>query len=362
MFVVGTLFPEAIPSNNQSHPRLQNVADTDSDLDPNEEVKGKTSSSTRKSKDGSSFLLPGIPILRFPSSESFSFFKLSPMRLTRHEARIKRSKVLKKRDELAEMLGEIAMVSTTLDRDDDTEEGEMKEKGTEEIRMGIYDEKKDNEKKLKELKSDLKTKLDSIEKVLKLFSGSIAEEELESSSIGEGDSSISTTELTIKLQSILSSTLPTQISTLKSSFSPSPSGLSPPTFLIRIWPNLILVPLGSLITLRLILSNWDSVLESLNSTKETISGFFTNWLYEPVLNLIQTVRTGTDEEGMIVSRESLKSDLESLQRMVIDFGVERNGLNANGSEVEELKRKVKEGDLSSVMMVYEGEMKVSSSL
>lgn len=360
ILVIGTLFPEAVPHGREEG-ESGNLTLMGEDVDSTSNFNQSRSKS--KPKLSSGFLIPGIPILRIPTSNGL--LRLSPLRLTRHEAKIKRTKVLKKRDELAERLGMVAKISNGFKGNGEFgNEGKEKRnldlhvegKGEGEISIDQELQERNLKVELKILKSDLDSKLKIIEKVL--GGNGIQEKEINSKNLD----SISTISLTSRLSSLLQTSLPTQISSLDSVLSPSPKGLSPPTYLTRIWPNLILIPLTSLITIRLVLKNWSSVVESLVEGKETLIGFFRNWCYEPLLKLAETVRVGDKGEGMIVSKESLRSDLESLQRMVVDFAVERNGSKLGEDGLKELKRRVGEGDLSEVMKVYEGELKVSVPL
>ena len=81
-------------------------------------------------------------------------------------------------------------------------------------------------------------------------------------------------------------------------------------------------------------------------------------LYEPTKKLIGTIRHDQDSEIAIQSKESLKADRESLERMVVDFAIEHpeNGTNYSDAQIAEIRLKVKEGDLTPVLKAYEREM------
>ncbi|KAI9871267.1 MAG: Nuclear control of ATPase protein 2, partial [Watsoniomyces obsoletus] len=59
-----------------------------------------------------------------------------------------------------------------------------------------------------------------------------------------------------------------------------------------------------------------------------------------------------------MSKDSLKADRESLERMVVDFAVEHpeNGTKYTEPQIAEIRVKVKEGDLTPVLKAYEREM------
>ena len=60
-----------------------------------------------------------------------------------------------------------------------------------------------------------------------------------------------------------------------------------------------------------------------------------------------------------MSKESLNSDLQSLERMVTEFSAEKYGLK--GAQLDAVTQKVREGDLTTVLKIYESELKVRRS-
>lgn len=80
-------------------------------------------------------------------------------------------------------------------------------------------------------------------------------------------------------------------------------------------------------------------------------------MVDPVKRLIGTIRHDENSELAIMSKDSLLSDRQSLERMVVDFAKE-NPVNGKMSDVQidELRTQVRRGDLSMVMMAYEKDM------
>lgn len=72
--------------------------------------------------------------------------------------------------------------------------------------------------------------------------------------------------------------------------------------------------------------------------------------------MIKTIRHGEDDTLALMGRQSLTSDLDSLERMVADFG--RDVYSYNDDQMRSVACRVKEGDLSDVMRVWENEIKV----
>lgn len=144
--------------------------------------------------------------------------------------------------------------------------------------------------------------------------------------------------------------------------SPAPLGLSPPSSLSLIWPRLLLYPTLLLLTLRLASNNRDALAQALVDGRETLRGFVRNWLVQPVSELLETIRGGeaAGDEGSssIVTKEGRKADLESLERMVTQYALDKGHISpSDAARREALRSKVREGDLDVVMLAYEDQLK-----
>lgn len=131
-----------------------------------------------------------------------------------------------------------------------------------------------------------------------------------------------------------------------------------PTRLVRYWiPGVVLLLSGSTL-LRVLANRKAEILQWIQDLGSTIQDFWLNWVIEPTKKLIGTIRHDQDSEIAIQSKESLKADRDSLERMVVDFAIQHpeNGTNYSDAQISDIRLKVKEGDLTPVLKAYEREM------
>lgn len=95
-----------------------------------------------------------------------------------------------------------------------------------------------------------------------------------------------------------------------SSYSKKYRSLRRPSRLTQIWPRLVFLPPATLIFIRLIYGSRESLYESMNQTVQTLSGFWFGYVVEPVKGILDTVRTGGNENARIISRENVEADIE----------------------------------------------------
>lgn len=86
-------------------------------------------------------------------------------------------------------------------------------------------------------------------------------------------------------------------------------GLQRPSRLTLIWPKLVLIPPLALLAARSLYNSRDSLSQTVHDTVETLKGFWEDWLLGPLKDVVKTVRAGSDE-GVIITKESVKADLE----------------------------------------------------
>lgn len=87
---------------------------------------------------------------------------------------------------------------------------------------------------------------------------------------------------------------------------------------------------------------------------ETTTAFWRNWIVSPINNIIKTIRHDKNSEIALMSQQSLDSDLESLERMVVDYVVD----SCNGSiNIDDVRNAIKSGDMTLVMNDYEKDLK-----
>jgi len=130
-----------------------------------------------------------------------------------------------------------------------------------------------------------------------------------------------------------------------------------PNRLTRYWFPLLFLPPLIYTSAQTLLRNKDFIREQIVNAKETIRGFVVTWVWEPLEGIGKTLRGGG--EGLGVAPTTVKSDQESLERMVRDLG--RDYYHLQGEELTALGEKVRSGDMEEVLRVYENELKVSSS-
>ncbi|GAA93400.1 uncharacterized protein L969DRAFT_96075 [Mixia osmundae IAM 14324] len=131
-------------------------------------------------------------------------------------------------------------------------------------------------------------------------------------------------------------------------------GLSRPSRLTRAWPVIIFAPLVTYYGVKYLYDSRATLTAWYDGAIETVRGFFIDWVIEPVGKIIQTVRHG-DSELAIMGTQSLKSDLDSLERMVADFG--RDEYKMSEAQIAEIASKVREGDLTTVLQAWEKDIK-----
>ena len=156
-----------------------------------------------------------------------------------------------------------------------------------------------------------------------------------------------------RLQEILRVHMPTHIST----FTELASEYGRPSRSVRYWLPVLTLFLSSG-TLLHILVKWEAeIIVWIRAFGTTSIDFWSNWVVEPTKKVIRTIRHDKDSEIAIMSRESLKGDRDSLERMVVDFARDNpntvTGLPLNDAEISVIRAKVREGDLTPVLRAYE---------
>lgn len=132
-----------------------------------------------------------------------------------------------------------------------------------------------------------------------------------------------------------------------------------PSRLIRYWvPGVILLLSGSTL-LRVLANRKAEIRQWIQEFGTTVIDFWSNWVVEPVKKLVGTIRHDESSEVAIMSKDSLKADRASLERMVVDFAADHpseSGANYTEAEMFDIREKVKEGDLTPVLRAYERDL------
>ncbi|TRM60545.1 ATP synthase regulation protein NCA2-domain-containing protein [Schizophyllum amplum] len=99
----------------------------------------------------------------------------------------------------------------------------------------------------------------------------------------------------------------------------------------------------------------DALVEMLRDARETARGFLIGYLIEPIKDVVRTVRTGGEGGGMLVHKEAVEADIESLERMTLALA--RDKLSYTQAQLDNLSAQVRVGDLTPVMEMYEEDIR-----
>ncbi|KAJ7492141.1 NCA2-domain-containing protein [Mycena latifolia] len=127
-----------------------------------------------------------------------------------------------------------------------------------------------------------------------------------------------------------------------------------PSRLVLLWPKLLLLPPLALYSARTLYASRASIMQMVLEAKETVEGFVKNSLIDPLKEILKTVRTG-GEDGVIVRKEGVAADLDSLERMTLSLA--RDQLQYDSAQLAALSKQIRLGDLTPVLQLYEEDIK-----
>lgn len=136
-----------------------------------------------------------------------------------------------------------------------------------------------------------------------------------------------------------------------------------PSKIVRYWLPATALLLSSTTILRIFVNRKAEIITWIQDLGSTVRDFWLNWVVEPMKKIIGTIRHDKDSEVAIMSKESLKGDRDSLERMVVEFAVDNPqssiGQNAplSDAQISHIRAKVKEGDLTPVLRAYEKDLR-----
>lgn len=135
-----------------------------------------------------------------------------------------------------------------------------------------------------------------------------------------------------------------------------------PSRLVRYWLPVTVGLLSSTTLIKLALSRREDILNWVRDLGATVRNFFFDWVVEPIRRVLITIRHDENSEIAIMSRESLRADQASLERMVVEFARDRPTLvvgasSVTDSQLAEIRAKVKDGDVTPVLMAYERDLR-----
>jgi nuclear control of ATPase protein 2 len=135
-----------------------------------------------------------------------------------------------------------------------------------------------------------------------------------------------------------------------------------PSALVRYWLPSVVGILSSTTILRILVNRKADIIDWVTNFGATVRDFWFNWIIEPTQKVIRTIRHDESSEIAIMSRDSLKADRDSLERMVVDFAIDKPHFAVEGSalteaQIDEIRRKVAEGDVTPVLKAYEKDLR-----
>ncbi|KIY45674.1 NCA2-domain-containing protein [Fistulina hepatica ATCC 64428] len=129
-----------------------------------------------------------------------------------------------------------------------------------------------------------------------------------------------------------------------------------PGRLTRLWPRLLLGPPLFVIGVRALWQERSTLYSMLLDVRETARGFLIGWVVEPIKDVLRTVRAGEDGSGgVIVRKEGVMADVESLERMTLDLA--RDKLHYSAEQLQNLSKEIRAGDLTQVLRLYEQDIR-----
>lgn len=143
-----------------------------------------------------------------------------------------------------------------------------------------------------------------------------------------------------------------------------------PSWLTRHWLGLTVFSFASVSLSKTIIGSWENIQYWFqHSVVDTAIAFYRNWIVGPLSQIYNIIRHDEhDAEIALITKRSLKADVESLERMVIQFAMDHGEIpvdavsstagNASVAEasnevVEALVKEIRQGDISSVLKPYE---------
>ncbi|GAA5878484.1 hypothetical protein JCM3774_006416 [Rhodotorula dairenensis] len=307
------------------------------------------------------------------TARSLLFLTLSPLSLTRAEIAHKRRALREERDRLATKIGELTLAANAggavePEEDDENRDGDSGARVTkEDLRkrpglaqiFGLAAQQQGAAQdgtatlSLEDVKAATFQTLLHLEAVLSPRPPSLAA--ASPYGVGRRADSISPPQSPSQLAHQLAGLLTATLTAHQAAFRAAAHALAPPSALARAWPYLLSIPLIGGIVARIVYNHRASLRLWVRESISTVRGFLVDWVVEPVRQILETLRGG-DEAGIaLTGRESLQSDLASLERMVVDFA--RDEYKLGPDELQVLAQQVRAGDLTPVLRVWEEDIK-----
>ncbi|KYK59473.1 ATP synthase regulation protein NCA2 [Drechmeria coniospora] len=135
-----------------------------------------------------------------------------------------------------------------------------------------------------------------------------------------------------------------------------------PPVAVRYWLPAVVGLLSSTTVLRVLVNRKADIVDWIADFGQTVRDFWFNWIVLPVQKVIKTIRHDEASEIAIMSRDSLRADRESLERMVVDFAMDKphfadGSSSLSAAQVAAIRAKVAEGDVTPVLRAFEKDLK-----
>ncbi|PYH97774.1 NCA2-domain-containing protein [Aspergillus ellipticus CBS 707.79] len=133
-----------------------------------------------------------------------------------------------------------------------------------------------------------------------------------------------------------------------------------PNPFVRYWLPLSIALFSTSTLLELLTNRRRELLGWIADISSTTIEFWNNWVVDPMWKLLRTIRHNEESEIALMSRNSLEADRASLERMVVDFVLDRCEPRSDDFQVvntRTITAKVREGDLTPVLKAYEKDLR-----
>ncbi|KAL2807605.1 ATP synthase regulation protein NCA2-domain-containing protein [Aspergillus granulosus] len=129
-----------------------------------------------------------------------------------------------------------------------------------------------------------------------------------------------------------------------------------PSPVVRYWLPLSLTLVSATTSLKIMKDVGPVLINWISNLGATTVDFWRNWVIDPMWKLVGTIRHNEKSEIALMSKNSLEADRASLERMVVDFVLDR-GEQSHSSAADLIADKVREGDLTPVLRAYEKDLR-----
>lgn len=131
-----------------------------------------------------------------------------------------------------------------------------------------------------------------------------------------------------------------------------------PSRLVRYWPVILMVlRYGPSSSINLYQNRYEIAKWIKFNLIDTVIGFGKNWVIKPINDMLSILRHDDNfNELSIISKDSLQSDLDSLERMVIDYVVDYDKVD-KAEITKQIHEAIQEGNLTMLMSNYEQDIR-----